>query len=357
MKKTSLLLAALLVLAGMSALLSLSIAADDPLSPLPTPTFTYDFTKGLTDEIVDPNNRIQMSYQNADGYVTFVSEGDDPYFRFCDGYEPNVTTENLAYAVIKYRTTAAIASGEFFTNRRSGPQWGGDGTHVSWSYRNDGNWHAALIDTTTAWGSTVGDSLYAFRLDPLATGAKAGDTVDIAYICFFADRASAIAYGSAEFPDDFQETESETEAPTEAPTYTITFTVDGKTIYTVTYSEGATSIEEPVVPLRPGYEGKWADYQLNNTDLTVEAVYTPTATETVPPMPESETETETEAPTAAPNETETTDPATQTEALETNRSTDKTDKTDKNEGCGSSIALSALAVLLPVAALTLRRKD
>lgn len=63
----------------------------------------------------------------------------------------------------------------------------------------------------------------------------------------------------------------ETPVPT---TYTVTFVADSVTVETVTYEAGATSIEEPAVPAKDGYTGVWESYTLNDTNLTVNAVYT-----------------------------------------------------------------------------------
>lgn len=60
----------------------------------------------------------------------------------------------------------------------------------------------------------------------------------------------------------------------EPVTYTITFVADGNTVKTVTYNEGATSVEEPNVPSKKGYIGKWDTYELNDSNFTVNAVYT-----------------------------------------------------------------------------------
>ncbi len=337
MKKTlALVLASLMVLAAFATATALIVNAAPEADALPTPTFTYDFAKGLTDDVATQQN--QMTYENKEGYITFTATDEDPYFRFADGSEPTVTTENLAYAVMKYRTTASVGKGEFFTNRHSGPQWGAPGTHVQWNYRNDGNWHAVVIDTTTAWGATAGDSLYAFRLDPLATPAKAGDTIDIAYIHFFATKEDAQAFALAEFPDDQIEEET-----TEA-SYTIRFNVDGQTVYTMTYTLSG-DFKEPVVPARPGYTGKWEDYSLKGSDLTVNAVYTPdgNTTEagetTAAPVPEMPTE---------PAETTATAPSA-TEPTETTAA-------PADSGCSAALAV-ALPALLCVAGLLLRRKE
>ena len=64
------------------------------------------------------------------------------------------------------------------------------------------------------------------------------------------------------------------EETTEPVTYTVTFVADGVTVETVTYEAGATSIEEPAVPAKDGYTGVWESYTLNDTKITVNAVYT-----------------------------------------------------------------------------------
>lgn len=57
-------------------------------------------------------------------------------------------------------------------------------------------------------------------------------------------------------------------------TYTVTFVADGNTVKIVTYNEGATKVDEPNVPSKKGYTGKWELYELNDSNLTVNAVYT-----------------------------------------------------------------------------------
>ena len=164
-------------------------------SPSAFVTFTYDFSEGLTDgEDVSQVNQIRM--ENKQGYVTFTAEGDDPYFRFSDNYQPTVTTDKLAYAVIEYRTTASIAKGEIFTNRKSGAHWGDPNAYLSWDYISDGEWHTVVADASEVWGNDKTDELYAFRFDPLASGAQAGDTIDVASIKFFGDRMYAQSYAA-----------------------------------------------------------------------------------------------------------------------------------------------------------------
>ena len=158
-------------------------------------TFRYDFSKGLTEQ-ADYNQTNQIRIENKQGYVTFTAEGDDPYFRFADNYQPIPKTGDLAYAVIEYRTTASIGAGEFFTNRRSGAHWGDPNAYVTWNYVTDGEWHTVVVDASHVWGNDQTDELYAFRFDPLASGAQSGDTIDVASITFFGDGLYAQSYAA-----------------------------------------------------------------------------------------------------------------------------------------------------------------
>ncbi len=158
-------------------------------------TFTYDFSNGLVDG-EDYNQTNQIRIENKNGYVTFTAEGEDPYFRFSDNYQPLPKTSDLAYMVIEYRTTAAIAAGEIFTNRKSGAHWGDPNAYVTWNYIPDGEWHTVVVDASGVWGNDATDELYAFRFDPLASGAQTGDSIDVASIKFFADGLYANSYAA-----------------------------------------------------------------------------------------------------------------------------------------------------------------
>lgn len=59
----------------------------------------------------------------------------------------------------------------------------------------------------------------------------------------------------------------------EQETFTATFVADGKVVASVDYQKGTTAIDEPAVPARDRYTGKWEDYTLNDADLTINAVY------------------------------------------------------------------------------------
>ncbi len=59
--------------------------------------------------------------------------------------------------------------------------------------------------------------------------------------------------------------------------YTATFTADGKTVKEVKFTIDTESIEseEPAVPEKEGYTGKWSEYALKADDIEVTAQYTP----------------------------------------------------------------------------------
>ncbi len=57
-------------------------------------------------------------------------------------------------------------------------------------------------------------------------------------------------------------------------TYTATFVADGKVVSNVEFLKGATEITEPEVPQKHRYSGKWEEYSLTNSDITINAEYT-----------------------------------------------------------------------------------
>jgi hypothetical protein len=57
--------------------------------------------------------------------------------------------------------------------------------------------------------------------------------------------------------------------------YIITFVADGKEAAKRTFNAETEYFEEPAVPAKRGYEGRWADYDFSAGDKTVEAIYTP----------------------------------------------------------------------------------
>lgn len=333
-KIISFFLSVLLLLSA--CLLSLAVYAEENDADEQSPcTFAYDFTEEIPDVIAHYGltelMMVEISPAATDGYVTFTATGDDPYFKFDDAHAPRGKGTDLAYAVIKYRTTAKIGKGEFFTNRSGGAHWGDAGTHVDWSYKTDGEWHAVVIDCTTAWGKAANETLYAFRLDPLASGATAGDRIDIAFIRFYASEDDARAFAAEVDPS----------LKPKVTTYKIDFVVDGKVIYSTTYTDDGAPFFEPGVPEIPGKSGAWEPYSLEDGgDLTVHAVYTDTWTE--PALPD-----------VAPAITEQDSTAKPVESMQ-----ESTENTDTNKGCGAALAaFLPFALLCALPCLTNRKED
>ncbi len=58
-------------------------------------------------------------------------------------------------------------------------------------------------------------------------------------------------------------------------TRTVTFMANGVVVDKVTFEVGATTLDRvPAVPARTGYTGNWENYNLSDSDITVNAVYT-----------------------------------------------------------------------------------
>lgn len=325
----------LLLILSLFALFSVAHAEqnDDAAQQYPC-TFAYDFTGQIPDVIAHYGlcelMMVEVSPCATEGYVTFTATGDDPYFKFGDAYAPKGNGTDLAYAVIKYRTTAKIGKGEFFTNRSGGAHWGENGTHVDWRYNTDGEWHAVVIDCTSAWGKAANETLYAFRLDPLASGAKAGDTIDIAYIRFYASEDDARAFAALVDPS----------LKPKVTTYRIDFVVDGKVILSTTYTDDGAPFFAPGVPEIPGKSGAWEPYSLENGgDLVVNAVYTDVWEE--PELPDV-------APTTQP-----TDSAQES----TEQPAQSTTEPQTEQGCGAKISLLLPVLLLCTLSCLGKRKE
>ncbi len=57
--------------------------------------------------------------------------------------------------------------------------------------------------------------------------------------------------------------------------FNATFKVDGEIIDVVTFTVGDTSIDEPDIPNKPGYNAAWEEYTLGADDIVINAVYDP----------------------------------------------------------------------------------
>ena len=57
--------------------------------------------------------------------------------------------------------------------------------------------------------------------------------------------------------------------------YTVTFVANGQTVATETYDVEHKTVQNPTVPDKEHYTGKWNDYKLTHGNVTVNATYTP----------------------------------------------------------------------------------
>lgn len=57
--------------------------------------------------------------------------------------------------------------------------------------------------------------------------------------------------------------------------YEAQFIADGKIVDTVTFKKRDKTIDEPSVPEKPGYTGRWEDYELEKDDIEIYAIYSP----------------------------------------------------------------------------------
>ena len=286
-------------------------------------------------------------YDFDKGYVTYVTDGGDPFFYLTPCGTP---VEVGPYAVIKYRSEATQSDAfEMFIGQSNNPQ--GPTDNIQCKITRDGEWHTAVLyvgGLADYNGET--NVVNHIRFDPLrsdsADGAGAGESIDVEYIAFFGDEESALYYAEADIH----------ELPG-SPTHTVTFVADGIDIAVLEYTEGDTALKNvPEVPAKEGYTGVWESYTLGKTDLVVNAVYTEIPsepTETDPSLTEP-TEPDVEDPTEEETTEETTTQATDATAEETTPEATEPGKS----GCGSVMGMGAVAVLAMAAAvLSLKKKE
>lgn len=140
----------------------------------------------------------------------------------------------------------------------------------------------AVIDTQIALKAAHGPidyNYYNYTVyidgEVYATGTASSVDVDVSGI----EIKDNYKIGNVEYTDV---TEPTSQSPgsfnvfvTSAPiTYIATFIADGKTVDEVEFTVDDDSIDEPEVPTKEGYEGKWSEYTLAASDITIQAEYT-----------------------------------------------------------------------------------
>ena len=280
-------------------------------------------------------------YDFSKGYITYVTDGGDPFFYLTPC---GTAVEVGPYAVIKYRSEATQADAfEMFIGQSNNPQ--GPTDNIQYKITRDGEWHTAVLyvgGLTDYNGET--NVVNHIRFDPLradsSDGVGAGESIDVEYIAFFGDEASALYYAEADIH----------EKP-DSPTHTVTFVANGIDIAIVEFNEGDTElVGAPDVPEMEGYTGVWESYTLGKTDLVVNAIYTE-----IPSEP-----TETDPSLTEPVEPDVEDPTeenTTEEPIETPTAENTDEVTEPvKSGCSSMISMGALAVMA-AAVVVLKKKE
>ena len=151
--------------------------------------------------------------------------------------------------------------------------------------------------------------------------------------------------------------------------YRVTFRASGRRVAEMTYTVEDREIEEPEVPEKSGYVGKWEEYTLTTGNITVNAVYT--KIEDLPPetsekpedseVPETSEKPEvSEAPETSekPEDSEASE-GTSEELPETSESTSEPKKEGKSKGgCGGIATAGTIAMMAAIGgALLLKKKE
>ena len=143
--------------------------------------------------------------------------------------------------------------------------------------------------------------------------------------------------------------------------YTITYVVGYDVYTTVTYTVDDMTIDEPRVPAKKGYEGKWEEYYLDFTDVTVRAIYTRKTDKPTESESSSESESTSESTSGSTSES-TPDSGSEAESGTSESIQPDASGTQGSEndsvGCGSGLygGVTALGALAISAFIIIKRK-
>ena len=159
--------------------------------PAPAPSLIWDFgSDNAMNGVMRDSHDISRyrSYSGSgtqNGYYAFYASSDDPYI-YID--TPHGDAKDLLWVKIKARSASGATALQLFADCQDMPWYGNSCENIQLT--NDGQWHEYVHQINNEnWRNYVNW----LRLDPLA-GSQAGDHIDIDYIAFFPDEASANAY-------------------------------------------------------------------------------------------------------------------------------------------------------------------
>ena len=288
-------------------------------------------------------HNVTTEMDSTTGVTTVTVTGDDPYVMLFSGVRIGAR-----YLAVRYRTTVEDKMEFFLSSTEAGPV---AGSSFRRKVKADNQWHTEVYDLTTVGIATLNTDTYELsylRLDYLVKASSG--TIDFEYVAFFDSEDAAYQYVH------------------EYKTYTATFMASGQVVDRVVFEAGTVFIDEPEVPEKEGYKGKWKTYSLRDANIIITAEYTlieqptteaPTETEEPTQTEAPETESATEAATTAVEDesvTEAPDTDTEPQSETTAKAEEVTTAGEKTGGCKSVLSGFAVLLLAAGAAVTLTKR-
>ena len=229
----------------------------------------------------------KISAQSGLGGVVGVSESGEDRIEDCANFGDIISTGSgtygtggiagrLAGEILRCVNYGAVDGTDRYTGGVAGYTTTKNRSAVTLS-ANRGSVRASNDAQTAALGGVVGYAQYLTISGAISSGAltaeggipagNTGELIGREGSVKTVETEETIPSYTAQPPGSF--------ASTGGSSFTVTFTADGRTVDTVSYTAGMTSVSEPAVPQKDGYTGAWARYALGAQDLTVRAVYRP----------------------------------------------------------------------------------
>ena len=205
-------LAVLLLASTAAVVIPLALETEPPVFETTIPTHLIDFTTETIQESFTHTDHMTVSMGN--GFTVFTATAGDPQTWL---EAPACRPNQAQYMAVSYRTEAKV-KGEFFCTRTDNNVMGTPGTNQQWDWNATGEWEI-LVASMDAWKNAA-DSIgfEVFRFDPLEGGnVKAGDSIDVEYIAFFATKEDAEGFDFSEYMDKLAWEEAQDKLEQEKP--------------------------------------------------------------------------------------------------------------------------------------------
>ena len=163
------------------------------LMTAPAPSVLWDFSKEDIQQRMGTIWSSQVSYaRSGNSYTTFTAGGNDPYISV---ETPNLNADNVKWVKLRVKNHSSATRLQLFVSIGSAGRSIGNTRQDITISANDSAFQEYVVPITNSnWSGEV----KWLRLDPL-DACNSGDKIDIQYVAFFPDEASARAYqfGSA----------------------------------------------------------------------------------------------------------------------------------------------------------------